>query len=62
MKDDCRFKDDCDICDSNKDANKSCMACRHYRMIDSGYGRCKLHPVFVAVAWCRDTCGQFAKG
>ena len=51
-----------------------CELCKHYKMIDSGYGHCKRYPPqlilakllplrykvqYVEVGWCDVACGEF---
>lgn len=56
----CQWEDFCTTCDDIKDKQDTCYACKHYRMIDSGYGWCALYPQPLLVAWCRDICSHFA--
>ncbi|MEW6006132.1 MAG: hypothetical protein AB1695_12540 [Stygiobacter sp.] len=52
--------------------SKRCELCKHYGMIDSGYGNCKRYPPVLTyvrllrieyrypeVAWCENACGEF---
>lgn len=56
--DDCQWAESCN-CDENK--SHSCMKCKWYWFIDSGYGYCKALPEHMAIAWCRDVCSLYGQ-
>jgi hypothetical protein len=59
---DCKWQDFCLDCDNIQEKDKCCETCKHYRMIDSGYGYCNFNPEPAIVGWCKDICAQFKKG
>lgn len=55
---DCKSAEFCHWC-GNHDDKQTCVECKHYRMIDSGYGWCMFLPTPKVVPWCRVPCGNF---
>ncbi len=55
-KPNCMFQGSC-RCDVRKGA--SCMNCRFYLAIDSGWGYCRALPQPIVVGWCKDVCSLF---
>ena len=54
----CKWEDSCK-CGVNKVL--SCLNCKWYWWLDSGYGHCRAMPEHLIVAWCRDICSLFVK-
>lgn len=58
VKSGCECEEYCS-CRTPDDKELICEKCKHYRMIDSGYGYCIALPAVTTVPWCRITCSLF---